>query len=209
MIIIGCDYHPSFQQIAFVDTETGELQDEHRAASHMPDVSVPLRVPPLLSIRSDMSSMQGAARFSNVLPSDSVHCFRRRVVWNDSLRLHETRPRLAFDRMALRFGSGFHRSRIYSSGLSSEAGTPRARQHLVEVDVSLRGDLADSCRSERSAAGVLLRWLELERGHKLLGLLFVVALNPKLRAKKPQSMNRHDIRQVCAVKGEQCEGHAH
>jgi transposase len=27
MIIIGCDYHPGFQQIAFVDTETGELQE--------------------------------------------------------------------------------------------------------------------------------------------------------------------------------------
>jgi len=26
MKIIGCDYHPGFQQIAFVDTETGELQ---------------------------------------------------------------------------------------------------------------------------------------------------------------------------------------
>jgi len=25
MLIIGCDYHPSFQQIAFVDTETGEF----------------------------------------------------------------------------------------------------------------------------------------------------------------------------------------
>ena len=25
MLIIGCDYHPGFQQIAFVDTETGEL----------------------------------------------------------------------------------------------------------------------------------------------------------------------------------------
>jgi transposase len=33
MMIIGCDYHPSFQQIAFVDTETGELQErrlQHR-----------------------------------------------------------------------------------------------------------------------------------------------------------------------------------
>jgi transposase len=33
MIIIGCDYHPGFQQIAFVDTETGEAQErrlEHR-----------------------------------------------------------------------------------------------------------------------------------------------------------------------------------
>ena len=27
MIVIGCDYHPSFQQIAFVDSETGELQE--------------------------------------------------------------------------------------------------------------------------------------------------------------------------------------
>ena len=33
MLIIGCDHHPSFQQIAFVDTDTGELQErrlEHR-----------------------------------------------------------------------------------------------------------------------------------------------------------------------------------
>ena len=33
MIIIGCDYHPGFQQIAFVDTDTGEFQErrlEHR-----------------------------------------------------------------------------------------------------------------------------------------------------------------------------------
>ena len=27
MLIIGCDYHPGFQQIAFVDTETGELNE--------------------------------------------------------------------------------------------------------------------------------------------------------------------------------------
>jgi transposase len=25
MLIIGCGYHPSFQQIAYVDTETGEF----------------------------------------------------------------------------------------------------------------------------------------------------------------------------------------
>jgi len=33
MIIIGCDYHPAFQQIAFVNTDTGELQErrlQHR-----------------------------------------------------------------------------------------------------------------------------------------------------------------------------------
>ena len=27
MLIIGCDYHPSFQHIALVDDETGELQE--------------------------------------------------------------------------------------------------------------------------------------------------------------------------------------
>jgi Transposase len=27
MMIIGCDYHPGFQQIAFVDTDTGELRE--------------------------------------------------------------------------------------------------------------------------------------------------------------------------------------
>src|SRR5437660_2097401 len=33
MLIIGCDYHPAFQQIAFADTDTGELQErrlQHR-----------------------------------------------------------------------------------------------------------------------------------------------------------------------------------
>ena len=27
MIIIGCDYHPGFQQIAFVDSDMGELSE--------------------------------------------------------------------------------------------------------------------------------------------------------------------------------------
>jgi transposase len=33
MLIIGCDYHPSFQQIAFVDTETGDCGE--RRLEHM------------------------------------------------------------------------------------------------------------------------------------------------------------------------------
>src|ERR1700740_3521662 len=32
MMIVGCDYHPSFQQIAFVDTGTGECGE--RKLSH-------------------------------------------------------------------------------------------------------------------------------------------------------------------------------
>jgi len=38
MMIIGCDYHPAFQQIAFVDTDTGELQEQrlqHREEAEM------------------------------------------------------------------------------------------------------------------------------------------------------------------------------
>jgi transposase len=31
MLIIGADYHPGFQQIAYVDTETGELQERRLA----------------------------------------------------------------------------------------------------------------------------------------------------------------------------------
>jgi len=31
MLVIGCDYHPSFQQIAFVDTETGEVKERRLA----------------------------------------------------------------------------------------------------------------------------------------------------------------------------------
>jgi hypothetical protein len=27
MMIIGCDYHPGFQQIAYVNTDTGELRE--------------------------------------------------------------------------------------------------------------------------------------------------------------------------------------
>jgi transposase len=36
MIILGCDFHPGFQQIAFVDTDTGEFGEcrlEHRKAA--------------------------------------------------------------------------------------------------------------------------------------------------------------------------------
>jgi hypothetical protein len=31
MLIMSCDYHPGFQQIAFVDTDTGELSERRLA----------------------------------------------------------------------------------------------------------------------------------------------------------------------------------
>ena len=52
MLIIGCDYHPSFQQIAFVDTSSGELSERrlfHREEAEqfygkLKEQSVPVRV---------------------------------------------------------------------------------------------------------------------------------------------------------------------
>lgn len=37
MLIISCDYHPSFQQVAFVDTETGECGE--RKLTHKEDAT--------------------------------------------------------------------------------------------------------------------------------------------------------------------------
>jgi transposase len=37
MLIVGCDYHPGFQQIAFLDMETGELQERRLAHSEEAD----------------------------------------------------------------------------------------------------------------------------------------------------------------------------
>jgi transposase len=38
MLIIGCDYHPGFQQIAFADTETGEFGE--RRLTHREEAEV-------------------------------------------------------------------------------------------------------------------------------------------------------------------------
>ena len=42
MIIIGADYHPAFQQIAWVDSESGELNElrlEHREGAEKEEPS--------------------------------------------------------------------------------------------------------------------------------------------------------------------------
>ena len=39
MIIIGCDYHPGFQQIAFVDTETGDYGEQRLARIIREDIA--------------------------------------------------------------------------------------------------------------------------------------------------------------------------
>jgi hypothetical protein len=44
MIIVGCDYHPSFQQIAFVDTETGTQPGGRRAEAAFLELTFPAEV---------------------------------------------------------------------------------------------------------------------------------------------------------------------
>jgi hypothetical protein len=51
MLIIGCDYHPGFQQIAFVDTEIGEVR---RTATDSPRGS--------RAVLQDAQDTQGAYR---------------------------------------------------------------------------------------------------------------------------------------------------
>jgi hypothetical protein len=104
--------------------------------SPVPTVLIQICLSSSATARRAVPSMQSSARFFDVLSSDSLHRFGRRVVRNGSIRLHETRPRLAVNRMAIRFGSGLRCSRIHSSSVSSEAGASRRRQHMVEVDVS-------------------------------------------------------------------------
>ena len=43
MLIIGCDYHSSFQQIAFVDTATGECGE--RKLTHLVEAESFYRAP--------------------------------------------------------------------------------------------------------------------------------------------------------------------
>ena len=45
MIIIGADYHPGFQQIAFVDTDTGELHGSTRTGFRSGADREPIEVP--------------------------------------------------------------------------------------------------------------------------------------------------------------------
>jgi transposase len=67
MLIIGCDYHPGFQQIAFVNTETGELGE--RRLSHGEEAERFYRElkPQGLSVRVGMESSGHARWFEGLL----------------------------------------------------------------------------------------------------------------------------------------------
>ena len=67
MLIIGCDYHPGFQQIACVDTDTGEL-NEHRLA-HREEAEAFYRILKQrnLSVRVGMESSGHSRWFERLL----------------------------------------------------------------------------------------------------------------------------------------------
>src|SRR5271166_5624985 len=65
MLIIGCDYHPGFQQIAFVDTETGELGE--RRLTHREEADLFYRALKERRVRVGMEASGHARWFERLL----------------------------------------------------------------------------------------------------------------------------------------------
>jgi transposase len=65
MLIIGCDYHPGFQQIAFVDTETGE--GDERRLSHREGAEQFYRTLKTRKVRIGMEASGHARWFERLL----------------------------------------------------------------------------------------------------------------------------------------------
>jgi transposase len=67
MLIIGCDYHPGFQQIAFVDTETGECGERRLTHSEEAEQFYRELKQRGLSVRVGMESSGHARWFERLL----------------------------------------------------------------------------------------------------------------------------------------------
>ncbi len=65
MLIIGCDYHPGFQQIALVDTETGEA--EERRLTHREEAEQFYRTLKTRKVRIGMEASGHARWFERLL----------------------------------------------------------------------------------------------------------------------------------------------
>jgi transposase len=65
MLIIGCDYHPGFQQIAFVDTETGEADE--RRLTHREEAEQFYRTLKTRKVRVGMEASGHARWFERLL----------------------------------------------------------------------------------------------------------------------------------------------
>src|SRR5947209_18883086 len=69
MLIIGCDYHPSFQQIAFVDRETGECGE--RKLTHKEEAESFYRDLNGRSVRVGMEATGQARWFERLLAEEN------------------------------------------------------------------------------------------------------------------------------------------
>ncbi len=65
MLIIGCDYHPGFQQIAFVDTESGELRE--RRLTHREEAEQLYTALKEQSVRAGMEASGHSRGFERLL----------------------------------------------------------------------------------------------------------------------------------------------
>ena len=65
MLIIGCDYHPGFQQIALVDTETGEADE--RRLTHREEAEQFYRTLKTRKVRIGMEASGHARWFERLL----------------------------------------------------------------------------------------------------------------------------------------------
>ena len=72
MIIIGVDFHPEFQQIASVDTETGEFQEKRLA--HREDAETFYRALAGQKVRVGMEASGHARWFERLLAECSSSC---------------------------------------------------------------------------------------------------------------------------------------
>ena len=72
MLIIGCDYHPGFQQIALVDTETGEVGE--RRLSHREEAEQFYGTLQGRSVRVGMEASGHARWFERLLIDCSLSC---------------------------------------------------------------------------------------------------------------------------------------
>src|SRR5690242_16105082 len=67
MLIIGCDYHPSVQQIAFVDTDTGELSERRLGHREQAEQFYRERKQQNLAVRVGMESSGHSRWFEGLL----------------------------------------------------------------------------------------------------------------------------------------------
>ena len=70
MLIIGCDYHPGFQQIAFVDTDTGEAAE--RRLTHREEAEQFYRALQARRVRIGMEASGHSRWFERLLKRGDV-----------------------------------------------------------------------------------------------------------------------------------------